>query len=101
MIRKLLQLVVFISLSVAGAAQSVQQVASPGGQIRIACNIDTAGGMPLSYEVFYKGKVLLRPSALGIQFSGAPTLQSFFKITGIKKKEQRGNWKPVYGEKEV
>jgi alpha-glucosidase len=98
MVKKLLYLIIPV-LPVVAAAQT--EVLSPDKQIRIACNIDTAGDKPVTYEVFYKGRTFLQPSGMGFQFSGGPTLQSFFKITAIKKQEHRGSWKPVYGEKNL
>jgi alpha-glucosidase len=97
MIKKFLYLLIPVVVPVAAAAQT--EVVSPDKQIRIACNIDTVGDKPVTYEVYYKGKPFLLPSGMGFQFSGGPILQSFFKITSIKKQEHRGSWKPVYGEK--
>jgi len=98
MFKKILYFILAV-LPLTAIAQT--EVVSPDQQIRIVCNIDTAAGMPVTYEVFYKGKQFLLPSIMGFQFSGAPTLQSFFKATSVKKQVHRANWKPVYGEKDI
>ena len=52
------------------------------------------------YRVFFQDKPVILPSRLGFGVVGAPTFNNYFEVIDTKTNEQRGSWKPVYGERD-
>lgn len=50
------------------------------------------------YQLFYKGKAVVKPSKLGLELKDAPGLMSNFTLTGTETSTFDETWKPC-GEK--
>lgn len=82
------------SLCAVFASQAVE-ITSPSGQLRLNVNVD-ADGVPL-YSLDYKGKELVRPSALGL-VADETVFANGFNITGFDTVTVDRTWQPVWGE---
>lgn len=70
--KHMLACIVFCVLYFSANAQSVREIQSPGGDIKIAVSVDKA----LTYSVLYKGQVLLSPSVIDMELLEAGRLSS-------------------------
>lgn len=86
-------LVWMLALVAMGRAEVVQ---SPGQAVRLDVNV--ADGR-LVYGVSFRGKEVIRPSALGLGLEGAARLDSHFRVARTDHASHRLNWKPPYGER--
>ena len=82
-------------LSYAPAGASAAEVSSPGGIVTVRADID--GGKPV-YSVDYKGRPVVKPSALGLQLADADDLTDGFEIVATSTSEFDETWQPVWGE---
>ena len=91
-----------MSLPLTAAGQSVS---SPGGNIRLDFSI-ASGGVP-TYELFYKGKQVIRPSHLGLELAkdkhaskkdNETNLMDGFAVAGTKTSTFDETWQPVWGQ---
>ncbi|MEJ6979711.1 glycoside hydrolase family 97 catalytic domain-containing protein [Pedobacter sp. P351] len=82
-------------------AVQAQKLVSPDKRIVIQFSVDSLKPTLPAYQVFYRGRQFLRPSAMGFHIAGQATFYSLFNVTDIKRKEQRGSWRPVYGERDT
>lgn len=71
------------------------EITSPSGQLRLNVNVDS-DGVPL-YSLDYKGKELVRPSALGL-VADESVFANGFSITGFDTVTVDQTWQPVWGE---
>jgi hypothetical protein len=93
--KKLLQAVtiVFVVVSLASA----QELRSPNGNFTMTFSLET-DGTPL-YQLAYKGKVVVKPSALGLELKDDPkSLLNDFAVVNTKSVTHDSNWQPVWGE---
>ena len=89
------------------------KVSSPGNVISVDLDVD-AQGIP-TYQVFHKGKAVVKPSKMGFDLAKAPLPGSFdnildkskgaaldlrtgFEIKDVKHSSFNETWKPVWGE---
>lgn len=77
-------------------AASAQELLSPSGQLKMSFSL-TEKGVP-TYELFYKGKQVIKPSHLGLELKNAPSLMEGFSLADSKTSEFDETWKPVWGE---
>ncbi|MDE6486557.1 MAG: glycoside hydrolase family 97 protein [Muribaculaceae bacterium] len=82
-------------LSYAPTGASAAEVSSPGGIVTVRADID--GGKPV-YSVDYKGRPVVKPSALGLQLADADDLTDGFEIVATSTSEFDETWQPVWGE---
>lgn len=73
-----------------------QQVTSPSKNITLHFSINQQG-QPI-YQVFYKGKTIIKPSKMGISLKEGVDLTSNFSITKTEQKTVDETWNPVLGE---
>jgi hypothetical protein len=84
-------------LMFAGAAGWAQKVLSPGGKFKLDFSL-AADGTPV-YQLFYKGKELIRPSRLGLELrNDSFMLTSGFVIRDSVRRSVDDSWSPVWGE---
>lgn len=69
-------------------------ISSPDGQVQLTFSLQE--GAPV-YEASYKGQSFLRPSRLGMTFSGRPALDSAFAISSYNVTRVDTTWVPAYG----
>lgn len=99
----LIRLAFFIlgSFSALGVlAQELAAVSSPNQQLvfRIQPREGAGAGAVLAYEVSYKGKQVIKPSAIGFRLSKPDLLLNAFEIQGMVTRAIDENWEPVWGE---
>ncbi|MGP1481209.1 MAG: glycoside hydrolase family 97 protein [Hoylesella enoeca] len=71
------------------------EMASPNGAIKV--NFELNNGVP-TYSVTFRGKMMIKPSRLGYELSGAENLLDGFTLLGQETAQQDETWKPVWGE---
>ena len=71
------------------------EMASPNGAIKV--NFELNNGVP-TYSVTFRGKMMIKPSRLGYELSGAENLLDGFTLLGQETARQDETWKPVWGE---
>ena len=73
-----------------------QNLTSPNGELQLNFSVN-AQGEPV-YELFYKGRAVLKPSKLGLELKDDPGLMSGFTIADVETSTFDETWKPVWGE---
>ena len=86
-----LLLLIFMS----GAAMA-ESITSPNGQLQLNFSVN-AQGEPV-YELFYKGKAVIKPSNLGLELKNDPGLMNGFTLADAKTATFDETWEPVWGE---
>ena len=86
-----LLLLIFMS----GAAMA-ESITSPNGQLQLNFSVN-AQGEPV-YELFYKGKAVIKPSKLGLELKNDPGLMNGFTLADAKTATFDETWEPVWGE---
>ena len=77
-------------------AMMAESITSPNGNLHLDFTVNTQGE-PV-YQLFYKGKAVVKPSKLGLELKDAPGLMSNFTLTGTETSTFDETWKPVWGE---
>ena len=86
----------FFSFNVNGFSADTLKVSSPGGVQRLEIYHETTG--ELKYAVFYKGKAVILPSALGMRLKKPEVILERFDLIKTEQKKNDNSWKPVWGE---
>lgn len=87
-------LIIFTLISCQQHSVSVQ---SPDGKIELRFWIDENENN--FYSVNYENENIIRPSFLGFQTEGEPSIGLNMKIISVTETEVNTSWKPVYGER--
>jgi hypothetical protein len=83
--------IVFVNVSLA------QELKSPNGNFAMLFSL-SGDGTP-TYQLSYKGKVIIKPSALGLELKNDnKSLLNDFAVTDVKTSSHDSNWQPVWGE---
>ena len=88
-----------ICLSLISLAEQNTAISSPNGMITLSFHLNEKGN--ISYEMFFKNKSVIKPSALGFKLSKPDILLNQFDIIKIDSSSFDENWKPVWGEQAV
>lgn len=92
--KKLLLLLGFCLMAGVALAQKLN---SPNGNLQLNFFIQD-GGIP-TYELSYKGKLIINPSKLGLEsFGDKPSYYDNFVINDIQNLSFDETWQPVWGE---
>ena len=83
----------FLSFCVSATGTELK---SPNGQLKMIFFI-TGDGTP-NYELYYKGKQVIKPSHLGLELKDDPGLMKDFIISNASFSTFNETWKPVWGE---
>ena len=86
----------FIFALFACSAAMAESITSPNGQLQLNFSVN-AQGEPV-YELSYKGKVVIKPSKLGLELKDDPGLMNGFTLTDTKTSTFDETWEPVWGE---
>lgn len=89
----LVLLFILISLAFASRAQTLR-VSSPGRTVQLVFQI--TDGVPV-YSVSFKGKAVIRPSAMGIRLKEAD-LSRTLQLAGVDSSAVDETWVPVWGD---
>ncbi|MFN7938191.1 MAG: glycoside hydrolase family 97 catalytic domain-containing protein [Bryobacteraceae bacterium] len=73
-------------------------VSSPDGRVKLSVGVEDGKAV---YSVSFDGKVVLRPSGLGLVLEGAARLDSHFAMGKVTRSSGDASWRPVYGERAV
>lgn len=84
-----------LALLVSGVAKA-ESITSPNGQLQLNFSVN-AQGEPV-YELFYKGKAVIKPSKLGLELKNDPGLMNGFTIADTQTATFDETWEPVWGE---
>lgn len=84
-----------LALMFSGAVMA-ESITSPSGDIVLEFSLSESG-RPF-YSVSYKGEEIVRPSSLGLELSGRPSLLDGFVRTGFSRGSSDETWAPVWGE---
>jgi alpha-glucosidase len=82
-------------LAVPAAAQGQATVRSPDGRTAVTLGVQDGR---LGYTVSRDGRLLLRPSGLGLAFRGAPALRDGLRITDTTRATHDSWWTQPWGE---
>ena len=80
---------------VSAPSASGADLSSPNGIVTV--HADVVDGVP-TYSVDYKGKVVIKPSTLGLELADGPDMTGGFKLIETKTSCFDENWTPVWGE---
>lgn len=79
-----------------GSAAMAGSITSPNGQLQLNFSVNPQGE-PV-YELFYKGKAVIKPSKLGLELKNDPGLMNGFTLTDTQTSTFDETWEPVWGE---
>jgi hypothetical protein len=88
-----------ISLCFVTFAEQKNSISSPNGMITLSFYKNDNGN--ISYEMFFKNKSVIKPSALGFKFSKPDLVLNQFDIIKIDSSSFDESWKPVWGEQSL
>ena len=77
-------------------SQTTHSITSPNGNIVLKIGL-TPKGEPL-YQLYYKGKEVVKPSKLGLELKNGTSLMNGFEITKTDTSSFDETWQPVWGE---
>lgn len=90
------RLICFLLFALASRMVMAESILSPNGNLRLDFEVNTLGE-PV-YELFYKGKVVIKPSKLGLELVNDPGLMDGFTIKDVATSTFDEVWCPVWGE---
>ncbi|MDE5759913.1 glycoside hydrolase family 97 protein [uncultured Bacteroides sp.] len=73
-----------------------QELLSPNGSLAMTFEVQD-GGRPV-YSLTYKGKTVIKPSALGMTFKDNTNLCDGLHVENVERSSQDETWTPVWGE---
>ncbi|AKQ46453.1 alpha-glucosidase [Rufibacter radiotolerans] len=94
--RKLLLFLYVFALAVFAEAQVIT---SPDKNLTLTFELK-ANGAP-SYQLTYKRKPVIKPSALGLETKDAGSLMTGFTVTNTAQKTVNDTWEPILGEQKT
>ena len=74
---------------------TAQTLSSPNGQLQAIFSIDN--GIP-TYQLSYKGKIVIKPSKMGLELFDSPDLIHNFSTVDTQTSSFDETWTPVWGE---
>ena len=75
---------------------AAESLTSPDGNLKLLFSLSKQGE-PV-YELFYKSKVVIKPSKLGIEIKNDKGLMNDFSLMDTKRTTFDETWTPVWGE---
>ncbi|MCB9054775.1 MAG: glycoside hydrolase family 97 protein [Chitinophagales bacterium] len=89
-----------ILLFYAAKADVIDSITSPDGKIifRVTSAGSSTKGKSFFYAIDYKGKQVIKPSAIGFVLKVPEVTLNSFVLTNTKKSNKDGTWEPVWGE---
>lgn len=90
------KLTCFLLVLFMSSAAMAESITSPNGQLQLNFSVNPQGE-PV-YELFYKGKAVIKPSKLGLELKNDPGLMNGFTLADTKSSTFDETWEPVWGE---
>ena len=91
-----IKLTCFLLVLFMGSAAMAEGITSPNGQLQLNFSVNPQGE-PV-YELFYKGKAVIKPSKLGLELKNDPGLMNGFTLADTRTSTFDETWEPVWGE---
>lgn len=91
-----IKLTCFLLVLFMSSAAMAESITSPNGQLQLNFSVNFQGE-PV-YELFYKGKAVIKPSKLGLELKNDPGLMNGFTLADIQTSTFDETWEPVWGE---
>jgi len=89
-------MIVALMLALTGLVKA-QELRSPDGNLTLTFSLQQDGAP--TYQLTYKDKVVINPSALGLELKNeSESLVNNFSITDTKTSSHDSSWEPVWGE---
>lgn len=91
-----IKLTCFLLVLFMSSAAMAESITSPNGQLQLNFSVNSQGE-PV-YELFYKGKTVIKPSKLGLELKNDPGLMNGFTLADTQTSTFDETWEPVWGE---
>ena len=91
-----IKLTCFLLVLFMSRAAMAESITSPNGQLQLNFSVNSQGE-PV-YELFYKGKAVIKPSKLGLELKNDPGLMNGFTLADTQTSTFDETWEPVWGE---
>ena len=91
-----IKLTCFLLVLFMSRAAMAESITSPNGQLQLNFSVNSQGE-PV-YELFYKGKAVIKPSKLGLELKNDPGLMNGFTLADTQTSTFDDTWEPVWGE---
>lgn len=91
-----IKLTCFLLVLFMSSAAMAERITSPNGQLQLNFSVNSQGE-PV-YELFYKGKAVIKPSKLGLELKNDPGLMNGFTLADTQTSTFDETWEPVWGE---
>ena len=91
-----IKLTCFLLVLYMSSAAMAESITSPNGQLQLNFSVNSQGE-PV-YELFYKGKAVIKPSKLGLELKNDPGLMNGFTLADTQTSTFDETWEPVWGE---
>ena len=91
-----IKLTCFLLVRFMSRAAMAESITSPNGQLQLNFSVNSQGE-PV-YELFYKGKAVIKPSKLGLELKNDPGLMNGFTLADTQTSTFDETWEPVWGE---
>lgn len=91
-----IKLTCFLLVLFMSRAVMAESITSPNGQLQLNFSVNSQGE-PV-YELFYKGKAVIKPSKLGLELKNDPGLMNGFTLADTQTSTFDETWEPVWGE---
>ena len=76
-----------------------QLITSPNKNLSLQFELKE-NGVP-SYQLSFKGKAVIKPSALGLEMADVPSFMDGFSITNTAQNSIDTSWNPIMGEEKT
>ena len=91
-----IKLTCFLLVLFMSSAAMAESITSPNGQLQLNFSVNSQGEP--AYELFYKGKAVIKPSKLGLELKNDPGLMNGFTLADTQTSTFDETWEPVWGE---
>ena len=91
-----IKLTCFLLVLFMSSTAMAESITSPNGQLQLNFSVNSQGE-PV-YELFYKGKAVIKPSKLGLELKNDPGLMNGFTLADTQTSTFDETWEPVWGE---
>ena len=91
-----IKLTCFLLVLFMSSAAMAESITSPNGQLQLNFSVNSQGE-PV-YELFYKGKAVIKPSKLGLELKNDQGLMNGFTLADTQTSTFDETWEPVWGE---
>ena len=91
-----IKLTCFLLVLFMSSAAMAESITSPNGQLQLNFSVNSQGE-PV-YELFYKGKAVIKPSKMGLELKNDPGLMNGFTLADTQTSTFDETWEPVWGE---